>query len=151
MSAPTLGWVIAPYWAGIGQLRRLLHVTSHESAKAAAVMAHEIRNAVPISFAHSQYDTVASSRRPHAALHHRSIRYVTPRAALHGRPAVLRGGTFCIVRCVKRCERCEIEVGLMTLRRRSSSETVKNALLWGVGVVAPILLMLILIWGEIIR
>ena len=35
----------------------------------------------------SQYDTVASSRRPHTALHHRSIRYVTPRAALHGRPA----------------------------------------------------------------
>ena len=65
---------------------------------------------------------------------------------MHGRPAVLRDGTFCIVRCVKRCEHCEIEVGLMTLKRRSSSETVKNALLWGVGVVAPILLMLILIW-----
>ena len=35
----------------------------------------------------------------------------------------------------------------MTPRRRSGSETVKNALLWAVGVVAPILLMLILIWG----
>jgi len=40
-----------------------------------------------------------------------------------------------------------LAVALMTPNRHSSSETVKNAVLWGVGVVAPILLMLKFIWG----
>ena len=44
---------------------------------------------------------------------------------------------------------CEIEVSLMPANSRSSSETVKDALLWGVGVVAPILLMLILLWWVV--
>ena len=35
----------------------------------------------------------------------------------------------------------------MPAKLRWSSETMKDALLWGVGVVAPIPLMLILIWG----
>jgi hypothetical protein len=36
----------------------------------------------------------------------------------------------------------------MPAKSRSSSETLKDVLLWGVGVVAPILLMLILIWCD---
>jgi hypothetical protein len=35
----------------------------------------------------------------------------------------------------------------MTPNRHSSRETVESALLWGVGVVVPVLLLLILIWG----
>jgi hypothetical protein len=37
----------------------------------------------------------------------------------------------------------------MTPNRHSSSETVENALLWGFGVLAPILLMLLILvlWG----
>jgi hypothetical protein len=35
----------------------------------------------------------------------------------------------------------------MEPNRHLSSETVKNALLWGVGVMLPVLLMLVLIWG----
>ena len=36
----------------------------------------------------------------------------------------------------------------MPAKPRSSSETVKDALLWGVGVVAPILLMLLILMWE---
>ena len=39
----------------------------------------------------------------------------------------------------------KLRLALMTPNRHSS--TLKYALLWGGGVVAPILLMLILIWG----
>jgi hypothetical protein len=35
----------------------------------------------------------------------------------------------------------------MTLNRHLSRETVESALLWGVAVVVPMLVMLILIWG----
>ena len=49
-----------------------------------------------------------------------------------------------MVRCVQQCECCE--VSLMPAKPRPISGTVKDALLWGVGVVAPILLMLIILW-----
>jgi len=57
-----------------------------------------------------------------------------------------RIGAFRIVECFKHSECCEIEVGLMTPKRRSRSETVQDALL-GIGVVVPMLLMLILLWA----
>jgi len=54
-----------------------------------------------------------------------------------------RTGTFRIVTCFKLCQRCETPVGLMAPKR--TSETAKDVLLWGVGVVAPLVLLLLLL------
>jgi hypothetical protein len=57
-------------------------------------------------------------------------------------------GVFRIVRRFKHCERCETQVGPMAPNRHLSSETVKNALLWGFGVFVPVMVMLVILWWD---
>jgi hypothetical protein len=71
----------------VGQLGRLLHMTSHQSAKAAIVVAHEIRNAAPISLIQSQKDT---TQFPVGPLPHPNLREILAMRQCRSYPVVSR-------------------------------------------------------------